>query len=32
MAKCYLCGTLETIHELDNLCEDCLITESEGEE
>jgi len=24
MAKCYLCGTSETIHRLDNLCEPCL--------
>ena len=28
-AKCYLCGTTETIHEMDNLCEDCLTKETE---
>jgi hypothetical protein len=28
-AQCYICGTLETIHELDNICEKCLDQETE---
>jgi NMD protein affecting ribosome stability and mRNA decay len=29
MTTCYVCGTHETIHEKDNLCEACLTELSE---
>lgn len=28
-AKCYICGAIETIHELDNICENCLDQETQ---
>jgi hypothetical protein len=27
--RCYLCKTTDTIHELDNICQDCLDKETD---